>query len=168
MMRRVAALALAAVMGMGVTMTACGNTNANSEATAPVVEDGQNPVMNFVGKYGSGRATIEVGADGAEGATVKITWGSSASEQGVWEMSGPFDTDTLTITYDNCVNKDVTYDETGEVTDEKVVYENGTGSLVFEDKEGQTELRWTDDQEHIADDMVFTYDLVFPEEEQAE
>jgi hypothetical protein len=168
MMRRVAALALAASMSMGLTITACANTNANTDAAASAVEDGQNPVMNFVGKYGSGRATIEVGADGSEGATVKVTWGSSASEQSIWEMSGPFDADTLTITYDNCVNKNVTFDEMGEATDETVVYENGKGSLTFEDKDGQTELRWADDQEHAADDMVFTYDLVVPDQEQAE
>ena len=126
-----------------------GSEPAGSEPAAS--EDGQNPVMNFVGNYACDRASILVEADGADGAKLSVTWGSSAWEHSEWTMSGKFDPDTLTIEYSDCVRKDVAFAEDGSVASETVVYENGMGTVHFENDN----LYWKDDEEHMADDMVF-------------
>ena len=71
-------------------------TEAQTEAEA-APDDGQNPIMNFVGYYSCDRASIFIEPDGDRGAKAVVDWGSSASENSTWEMSGPFDTENLTI-----------------------------------------------------------------------
>ena len=103
------------------------------EATAAVEESGQNPVMNYIGDYGYARATLHVEADGMDGAKVLVTWGSSAFDHGEWEMSGSFDPETRTITYDNAVLKTVAFNEDGSIASEETVYENGFGTITVSD-----------------------------------
>ena len=126
-----------------------GSEPAGSEPAA--AEDGQNPVMNFVGTYACDRASVFVEADGADGAKLTVRWGSSAWEHSEWTMSGKFDPETLTIEYSDCVRKDVAFAEDGSVDSETVVFENGVGTVHFENDN----LYWKDDEEHVADDMVF-------------
>ena len=49
------------------------------------------------------------------------------------------------------MRKDVAFAEDGSVDSETVVYENGFGTIHFENDN----LFWKDDEEHMADDMVF-------------
>ena len=127
------------------------------------VEDGQNPVMGFIGPYTYDRVGMYIEADGGHNARVSVAWGSSAREHSEWFMSGPFDEKTLTITYSNCVRKDVTFNENGDVESETIAYENGTGTITFREGE-EASLIWKDNQDHIADDGVFTWSFVPPEE----
>ena len=125
-----------------------------AEETAPN-QDGQNPVMNFVGVYAAGRRSIEVACEGMDGARFSVTWSSSAWEHSEWTMSGKFDEETLTVNYSDCVRKDVAFNEDGSVSTETVVYENGKGSVTFLYE--QNALTWNDEQEHMADDLVFQF-----------
>ena len=121
--------------------------------------------MNFVGYYSCDRASIFIeAADGANGAKALVNWGSSATEQTTWEMSGAFDTESLTIDYSDCVKTNYVYNENGDLESMEEVYNGGTGKLVFTDG-ADLSLNWQDDQEQVADDMVFTYDIVMPGEE---
>lgn len=126
-------------------------------------EDGQNPVMGFIGPYAYGRAGMYIEPDGGHNARVSVAWGSGAREHSEWTMSGPFDEKTLTITYSNCVRKDLVFNENGEVESETIAYENGTGTITFQEGENIS-LVWKDDQDHMADDGVFTWSFVPPEE----
>ena len=126
-------------------------------------EEGQNPVMGFIGPYAYGRAGMYIEAGGGHDARVSVAWGSSAGEHSEWSMSGPFDEKTLTITYSNCVRKDIVFNENGDVESETIAYENGTGTITFLDN-GDLSLVWKDDQDHMADDGVFTWSFVPPEE----
>ncbi len=129
------------------------------ESAEEPAADGQNPIMNFVGSYAKDRALIEVSAaDDKDGAKFHITWGSSAAEHSEWDMTGTFDPETLTVSYENAVRKDVVFKEDGSVESETVVYEDGTGSFTFS-QEGNS-LTWKDEKEHIADDTVFGWALV--------
>lgn len=133
--------------------------------TEAAAEDGQNPIMNFIGYYSCDRASIFIeAADGANGAKAQVTWGSSATEQTTWEMSGVFDTENLTIDYSDCIKTNYVYNENGDIESMEQVYDGGTGKLVFTDG-ADLSLIWQDDQEQVADDMVFTYDIVMPGEE---
>lgn len=130
----------------------------------PEDEDGQNPVMNFIGRYVADRAEVLVEALGARDGKITVTWPNSASELVQWEMSGPFDENSPGISYSDCVKKVLTFNEEGEIVSEVVEYEQGSGRVDFLEFSA---LSWTDDQEQIADGTVFTADwaLYEPAEE---
>lgn len=144
-------ISLLAVLLLLVSLAACASGQPASET-----EDGQNPVMNFVGVYVCGRGSMLVEPDGMDGAKITVTWGSSASENSVWVMTGKLDAETNTVTYSDCVRTDYVFSETGDIDSETVAYENGTGSVTFL-ADGDLTLTWTDDQDQIADGSVFEY-----------
>ncbi len=125
-------------------------------------EDGQNPIMNFIGSYACGRAGIDVEAVGMEGARFLVHWGSSAFESASWEMSGSLDPETLVVTYSDCKKTILTFSEDGESSTETVEYENGTGTFTFNGEDYS--LTWQDDQENAAEGMVFTFAYAVPED----
>ena len=144
------------VMLLAAALTACGGsgTSGNEES-----DEGQNPVMNYVGFYVCDRANIFIEAtDSENGASALVTWGSSASENSTWTMTGTFDAEEGRFEYHDCVRTDYVYQESGDVESQADVYTGGHGFMFFKDGEnGVTTLTWQDDQEHVADDMVFEY-----------
>ena len=171
MMKKILALLMASVLVLA--LAACGGTaepaeteeaeateTAETEATATATEeDGQNPIMNFIGPYASDRANILIEADGMEGAKVTASWADNAGETSEWTMTGSFDTNTLTIKYDNGTKTIRTFNEDGSVKSEEVVYTDGTGTLTFTEADGATKLTWNDDKEHVAEGMEFTFNF---------
>ncbi len=126
----------------------------------PQEEDGQNPVMNFVGNYVCERASALVECQGTDGAKVTIQWGSSAWSLGRWVFSGTLDLDTLTVNYTDCVMTEVEYGDDGQET-EKTVYENGTGFLKFGENGTFT---WHEDGADRDGDLVFEWAPVAADE----
>ena len=116
--------------------------------------DGQNPVMNFIGEYQCDRAHALVECLGDDAALITIEWGGSVSELARWTIVGPLDLDTLTITYSGCTKSVVTFNEKGEETNEELVYEDGTGTIVFGEDGSFT---WHEDQSEYGTDMVFEW-----------
>lgn len=154
------AIMMALLMTLAMGLAACGANNSGNEEAA---DDGQNPVMNFIGNYTCDRASVFVSAEGEEnGASVIVTWGSSAWENSSWMMSGTFDPDTLQFEYHDCVRTDYVYNEDGEVDSQTEVYTGGHGFMFFSD-DGALTFTWQDDQEHIADGMVFEYVGAMPD-----
>ena len=149
-------ICLIAVLVLVFSLCACGAKDAAPAGSEAAAEDGQNPVMNFIGVYGHDRASIMVEADGMENAKITVTWGSSAAENAEWVMSGKFDPETLTVQYTDCVKTVYVWNEQGEIDSETVEYENGEGTITFTDGEALS-LTWDDAQEHIADGTVFEY-----------
>ena len=141
------ALALTLIMAVTLDLSACGKTQE---------EDGQNPAMNFAGFYTCGRATVLIGADGEDGMTASVTWGSSYAETSEWNMSGTFDPEELRFEYHDCIRTDYVYKENGDLDSETETYVNGHGFMFFKEGDPLT-LTWQDDQEDIAADMVFEY-----------
>ena len=151
---RILALMMALVMTFAMGLSACG------KKAAP--DDGQNPIMNFVGYYVCDRANVFISADGEEGASAIVTWSSSAWENSTWMMSGTFDPETLQFEYHDCVKTDYKYEDDGDVESQEEVYTGGHGFMFF--KEGDPlSLTWQDDQEKVAEDMVFEYAGANPE-----
>ena len=105
-------------------------------------EDGQNPVMNYVGDYECDRCSITIEADGDTDAKITVHWGSSATEATVWTMSGRFDPDTKRINYSDSTKTVMNFE--GEEEKDTVVYENGVGRIQFLD---DGKLEWQDEQE---------------------
>ena len=114
----------------------------------------QNPVMNFVGEYQCERAHALVECFGYEDAWITIDWSGSAWEQARWDIVGRLDTDTLTIAYDGCTKSVITYDDNGEVKTQEPEYEDGTGTITFNDDGTFT---WHEDQSEYGTDMVFEW-----------
>jgi len=167
-MRKFLSILLAALMLLAVAACAAENpaeeptpavTPSEPENNGPVdeeptggEEDGQNPVMNFIGVYGAYRISALVEAEGTENARITISGSASAFEHVSWTMSGRLDLDTLTVDYTDCVKTTSVFDEDGNET-VTTDYENGTGRITFE---GDT-LTWQDDQENAGDGVVFTF-----------
>ncbi len=126
-------------------------------------EDGQNPVMNFIGLYRCDRASIQVEASGSRDAKLTVTWGSSAFENSLWEMSGPFDEASCSVAYDNCVRTNRVFNENGEIEEETVVYKNGRGFVYFDYEDNS--LTWEDDEEQMGEGMFFTAGESYSEDE---
>lgn len=130
----------------------------DNDETKDLINDGQNPIMNFIGNYMCDRARFEVLPAGDNSAQITVRWGSSAFDSALWTMSGVFDTDTLEISYSDCTKKVISYDRDSEESEqspeETVDYTDGSGTVIF-GEDGT--LTWDDNQEHIADGMVFEY-----------
>ena len=128
----------------------------SADYIAVFAEDGdwQNPVMNFVGDYQSGRAHANVACSGYTDAIITIEWGSSAWELARWIIFGTLDTDTLAISYIGCQKTIVTYDDNGEVKSEEPEYEDGTGTITFLE---DGSFVWHEDQSAYGEDMVFEW-----------
>ena len=116
--------------------------------------DWQNPVMNFIGEYQCDRAHALVECLGNDEAIITIEWGSSAAELARWIITGRLDTETLTIDYSDVTKSVVTYDDKGEVKSEEPEYEDGTGTVTFNDDGTFT---WHEDQSVYGTDMVFEW-----------
>lgn len=138
-----------------------GASQAGASQEAAVVEDGQNPVMNFVGPYVWYRANALVEAAGTDEAKITVDWASSAAENTEWVMSGKFDPEKLTVEYSNCVRTDYVYNENGEIESQTVVFENGTGSITFREESPLTFV-WEIDQEQFNDEAVFEWHFEAP------
>ena len=161
-----------AIVGVGAvlafSLAACGSQAAQeanepeeaAEDAATVVdaaeEDGQNPIMNFIGPYVCDRASMLVEANGMDGAIVTVNWGGSAWDEAEWVIEGSFDPDTLTINYENATRTDYVYADNGDIDSEEVIYTDGSGTITFSD-DGALTLTWNDEKEHVADGMVFEF-----------
>jgi hypothetical protein len=152
-MKKYLSLILIAVLALA--LTACGGKLGGEEA-AP--DDGQNPVMNYVGNYVCGRASVLIGAeDEKDGASASVTWSSSAAENSTWEMTGIFDPEEKRFEYHDCVRTDFVYKEDGSVDKQTEVYTGGHGFMFFDDSGDKLTMTWQDDQEDVAKDMVFEF-----------
>ena len=116
--------------------------------------DWQNPVMNFIGEYQSGRAHALVECFGTDEARITIEWGGSSAELARWDIAGRLDTETLTVEYSNVTKSIVTYDENGEVRSREPEYEDGSGTITFNNDGTFT---WHEDQSEYGTDMVFEW-----------
>ena len=127
-----------------------------AEFIAVFEEDGdwQNPVMNFVGEYQCDRAHAMVESFGNDEAWISIDWGGSAAEMAHWDIIGNLNTETLTIAYSGCTKSIIKYDEEGKPVAQETEYEDGTGTIVFNEDGTFT---WHEDQSEGDSDMVFEW-----------
>ena len=144
---------------MMLLLSACGGAaqaqeENNDEAAGS--QDGQNPVMNFVGIYSTEYSTEAlVEADGAEGAKITVTWAGSPWFHNQTVMSGPFDPETLTMTFTNATLTEYTYASDATITEEKTSYTDGKGHAVFNPADNT--LTITEEFESGNMDTVYTW-----------
>ena len=112
-----------------------------------------DPAARFAGAWQDplyGRAMLRIAPDG-EGYDAKLTWGDSASSEGVWRMSARYDGEADTLVYENGVMAYVTYGTGGEVLSEEIQWEDATGRFALADGK----LLWTDSREERSTDFAF-------------
>ena len=105
---------------------------ADDSSEAGASADGQNPVMNFVGKYHAGdsvEALVE--AEGANDVRITVTYAGSPWFQNQTVMSGAFDAETLTVSFSNATLTEYTYNSQGDAAEETVSYSDGKGCALF-------------------------------------
>ena len=157
MIRKILSVMPALILIAALMFSSCSNKASSGD-------DGQNPGMNFVGNYVCGRACITITCtDSENGMAANVTWSSSAAENSTWDMSGTFDPETLQFEYHDCVRTDYVYDESGEVASQEEVFTGGHGFMTFTDG-NPLSLTWQEDQEKVADDMVFEFAGTVPDE----
>ena len=124
-------------------------------STTAAAQPSQNPIMNFIGNYGNGRATMYVSEVGKDSASIRVSWSGSAADSSTWTMSGTVTTlgDRVIVDYCDCVKETVSYDADGNMLVDVIEYANGSGSLTFEG----SRVIWADYEENIADGSVFEY-----------
>ena len=138
-----------------VSKDACTVEGADLTPAPERVQPSQNPIMNFIGNYGNGRATMHVSESGKDGAGISVTWSGSAADSSTWTMSGTVTAlgDCIVVDYTDCVKESFSYDANGNVLLDIIDYTNGCGSLTF----NGSSVTWTDYEEQIADGSVFAY-----------
>lgn len=158
---------LALSAALVISMSACGKTvtaDTQVPAAEPQVtenvqasqEEGQNPVMNFVGVY-STEYSVEalVETEGNENAKITVTYAGSPWFHTQTVMSGPFDSDTLTMTFADSTLTEYTYASDGSISEEKTSYTDGKGHATF-DPENNT-LTITEEFESGSMDTVYSW-----------
>ena len=161
---------LASILSLALVLalSACGSVPA-AESKAPAAEvqaaeavptpaenDGQNPVMNFVGVYSTEYNTEAlVEADGADGARITVTWAGSPWFHNQAVMSGPFDPETLTMTFTDATLTEYTYASDATVAEEVTGYTDGKGRAVFNPADNT--LTITEEFESGSMDTVYTW-----------
>lgn len=134
----------------------------SEEGSGESSDDGQNPVMDYVGEYQSGRAHALVEARGADGYVITIAWGDSAWSLAEWVIEGNVDVNTMTSRYSNAAKTYVTYDEEGAWESAELLSDECSGSIAFN---ADGTFTWHDDQSEYEEDMVFEW---LPTEEAGE
>lgn len=163
-------MALLLVCVIAFSFVACSNSLNETAAYAPDEtvsetaqdsgEDGQNPVMNFIGNYENGGTYILVEADAKDGAIFTVEEPLTDDEKYTYSFSGTLDLDTLKVYYSNCTKKDIKLNPQGNVTEELTEYTDGTGIVIFHD-DGTLEWQDETEAERLIGSNVFNY--VLPE-----
>ncbi|WP_022767408.1 MULTISPECIES: hypothetical protein [unclassified Butyrivibrio] len=112
----------------------------------------QAQASDFEGQYYAGDGNLSILKQEDGGYLIEVWWGINAAQHGEWVMHGKYD-GTDTITYSDCVKHEYTLNENGEVDTDETIYSDGTGSIKIVDA---STIMWTDDMEHIADDVPMT------------
>lgn len=125
---------------------------------SPVAADGsgQNPMMNYIGNYTNGSATMTVSCIGKD--EVSITILKENSEDAVkWSMSGPVSVgdESITVSYDNCVRNYLEYDDKKQVKCIIAEYENGSGTVEFLFSDNNA--YWHDGVAGVYEGSAFTF-----------
>ncbi len=162
-------LSIVMVSFMALQIVACGEADvASAEVpetekvaetdTAEIVETqipqsaDQAQAADFEGQYYAGDGNLSILKQEDGGYLIEVWWGINAAQHGEWVMHGKYD-GTDTITYSDCVKHEYTLNENGEVDTDETIYSDGTGSIKIVDT---STIMWTDDMEHIADDVPIT------------
>ena len=123
-------------------------------------EDTQDPLLNWTGPYTDsstiGRSmVIEVLEENPSLCRITITNEEENMAVTQWIMQGEFNEAEMTIEYKDCRKIRGTTDQSGKVTEEETLYENGTGRLVIS-MESDT-IEWVDDVEDMGNGSVFVF-----------
>lgn len=101
----------------------------------------------------SGRAKITVTKIEGSNYSVHISWGCSASDVAVWDMTGEFDGRNM-LRYSDCVSGCRRYSEDGSYTEE-TNFTDGTGYLKISQDGEEVGLFWGDDVYGAGDGFWF-------------
>ena len=136
-------------------------TSAEDNTDASVIDPENAGKFTYEGTYYGDRCCVKLSAGEGNKVNIKASWGGSYNECSEWTMAGIFDGASNTVTYSDCVKKDVKYSSETEVEKEDIIYTDGTGTLKF-DASGET-FTWDDRKENCAENLTFR---IYREEDQ--
>ena len=103
-----------------------------TDKTVETTQDGKDANITGIWQDSVSKKTIlnAVKSDDVNGYSIYITRSNDESSSDEWILEAVFSEEKGGYEYKNCINKTISYDAGGNETDEKVVYENGTGLFV--------------------------------------
>ena len=131
--------------------------NADEDAASAAAAAAMNWSGPYVDSSDENLSMEIIASEDADTCEFNITRKGEGSSAVMWTMTGAFDPQTLTVSYENCVKKDVEIDEVGSIVSESVVYEGGTGSFTF--NEAEQTVTWKDDKEDAGDGVMFIFNF---------
>ncbi len=111
----------------------------------------RNPAESCAGRYQGDGAIALVEAFGDDSARIVIEVDGSDGKFAYWTITGRMDGETQTIEYSGCTKTIIGYDANGDAESAELVYENGTGKIVF----GDGVFTWHEDQSESGKDLTF-------------
>ena len=156
-------------MALVFAMAGCGKTAPTESSVAeepqvteepelPAEDEGQNPVMNFIGVYNAeGSKEVLVEAEEKENAKFTVTTAANPWFHTETVMSGTFDSETLTVEFSNAEMTEFTYNSDGSVREEKTGYKSGSGKAVFNEADSTLTLTITENLPDGDVETVFTW-----------
>ena len=136
-------------IGETTAETGASDTKASDETG----ETAAASLKDFTGTFYSGRIEITVEAGEDDNAKIRVEWAGGFKDKAEWTMSGKFDPVSKSISYSDCVKKEVTYKSENEIESSKEIYTGGKGSFFF-DNTGK-KLIWKDDKENTGEGLNF-------------
>ncbi|HCH27913.1 MAG TPA: hypothetical protein DEW35_00240 [Ruminococcaceae bacterium] len=126
------------------------NTTSDNETDASLENEfnavyGQDPFAVIPGEYTAVGQRTKAVVTSPETDTLKIviTGSGGAAYSAEWTLEGKLD-NSLRLTFKNSVLRLLTYDETGEIIEEKTDYTDGAGTVIF-DKDA-VKFTWNDEK----------------------
>ena len=125
----------------------------------------RNPVLNWSGRYHdaeniSRSMTITPSSDSTNACDIIIDEEGEDSAVSRMTMTGTFDEKELKITYSNCKLAKGRFDDDGNFEEEEIVYEDGTGTITFDNSGDTIKAVWHDDKSD-GEDTVFEFDYSY-------
>lgn len=135
--------------------TSVEEVSAESKTTeeAPKENDAETKTNDFCGQYYAGKGNLSITDKGDGNYLIEVIWQNSMAVYDQWTMNAKYDDASKTLTYSDCEKHEYTLKDNGEIDTDVTEYNDGTGSIKIVD--GST-IMWTDDQDHIADDVPMT------------
>lgn len=113
----------------------------------------ENHSNDFCGQYYAGKGNLSIADKGDGNYLIEVIWQNGMAEYDQWVMNAKYDDASKTLTYSDCEKHAYTLKDNGEVDTDVTEYTNGTGNIKIVDA---GTIMWTDDQDHIADDVPMT------------
>lgn len=134
------------IMIICILSTGCTSVNETKEEQKD--ENNLTQSENYVGRWGTGRATLDV-VNASDSYIFTINWATSAAEYSEWNYNCKYNNNTEKM---DCVGSRVDKEFIDDDTEKsKAIYENGEANFSLKDNK----IIWDDKEENMGEGLEF-------------